>query len=50
MTLAPAALSWPSADPGLMFALMAGLSLGWRSGLITAPAVERSPLQAAAAA
>jgi len=37
MTLAPAAVSWPSADPGLLFALMAGLSLGWRSGLITLP-------------
>jgi hypothetical protein len=42
MTLAPAALSWPSADPGLLFALMAGLSLGWRSGLIAVP-VSRSP-------
>jgi len=49
MTLAPAALSWPSADPGLLFALMAGLSLGWRSGLVTAPAVNRTSLQAAAA-
>jgi len=50
MTLVPAALSWPSADPGLLFALMAGLSLGWRSGLITAPAVKRPSLQATAAA
>jgi hypothetical protein len=40
MTLAPAAVSWPSADPGLLFALMAGLSLGWRSGLITAPVAK----------
>jgi hypothetical protein len=50
MTLAPAAVSWPSADPGLLFALMAGLSLGWRSGLVTAPASERAALRPAAAA
>jgi len=50
MTLAPAALGWPSADPGLLFALMAGLSLGWRSGLITLPATERLALQPVAAA
>jgi hypothetical protein len=40
MTLAPAAVSWPSADPGLLFALMAGLSLGWRSGLIALPTAK----------
>jgi hypothetical protein len=50
MILAPAALSWPSADPGLLFALMAGLSLGWRSGLITLPAAERSSLSPVSAA
>jgi hypothetical protein len=50
MTLVPAAFSWPSADPGLLFALMAGLSLGWRSGLITLPATERPALPATAAA
>jgi hypothetical protein len=49
MTLAPAALSWPSADPGLLFALMAGLSLGWRSGLIALPAAKRPALQRAVA-
>jgi hypothetical protein len=49
MTLAPAAVSWQSADPGLPFALMAGLSLGWRSGLITLPAAERTALQPAPA-
>ncbi len=49
MTLAPAAVSWQSADPGLPFALMAGLSLGWRSGLITLPAAERTALQPATA-
>jgi hypothetical protein len=45
MTLAPAALSWPSADPGLLFALMAGLSLGWRSPAAAAPAVEPAALK-----
>jgi hypothetical protein len=48
MTLAPAAVSWPSGDPGLLFALMAGLSLGWRSGLITSPTAARPALQPAA--
>jgi hypothetical protein len=50
MILAPAAVSWSSADPGLLFALMAGLSLGWRSGLITMPTTERRALQPVAAA
>jgi hypothetical protein len=50
MTLAPAAFSWPSADPGLLFALMAGLSLGWRSGLIAAPAARRPAFQPASVA
>jgi len=49
MILAPAAVSWSSADPGLLFALMAGLSLGWRSGLITMPTTERRALQHATA-
>jgi hypothetical protein len=49
MTLAPAAVSWPSADPGLLFALMAGLSLGWRSGLISAPTPKQAALQPVAA-
>jgi hypothetical protein len=49
MILAPAAVSWPSADPGLLFALMAGLSLGWRSGLIAMPTAKRSTLQPVAA-
>jgi hypothetical protein len=50
LTLAPAAVSWPSADPGLLFALMAGLSLGWRSGLIAIPAAEKATRQPALAA
>lgn len=37
LVLAPAAFIWPSADPGLYFALMAGLSLGWRSGVVAPP-------------
>jgi len=49
MTLAPAAVSWPSADPGLLFALMAGLSLGWRSGLIALPTAKPATLQPVAA-
>jgi hypothetical protein len=49
MTLAPAAVSWPSADPGLLFALMAGLSLGWRARLIAMPAPPHPALQPAAA-
>jgi len=49
MILAPAAVSWPSADPGLLFALMAGLSLGWRSGLVTMAAPKPQMLQPVAA-
>lgn len=53
LSLAPAAFTWASADPGILFALMAGLSLGWRSGVVATPshseengataALERSP-------
>jgi len=49
MTLAPAAVSWPSADPGLLFALMAGLSLGWRSGLIALPTAKPATIAPATA-
>jgi hypothetical protein len=49
MTLAPAAVSWPSADPGLLFGLMAGLSLGWRSGLIAMPTAKQATLHPVAA-
>jgi hypothetical protein len=50
MTLIPEAFGAPSADPGLLFALMAGLALGWRSGLITMTAAERFEVQHSAAA
>jgi hypothetical protein len=34
LSLVPAAVTAASADPGALFAIMAGLSLGWRSGHI----------------
>ena len=37
VALAPAAASFAAADPGILFALMAGLSLGWRSKVLTQP-------------
>ena len=38
MVLPPAATTFASADPGLLFAVMAGLSLGWRSHVLAPPA------------
>ena len=37
MVLPPAAATWASADPGILFAVMAGLSLGWRSHTLALP-------------
>lgn len=37
IALVPALFTWASADPGLIFAMMAGLSLGWRTHVVAAP-------------
>ena len=37
VTLVPALAIWATADPGIIFALMAGLSLGWRSQVVALP-------------
>ena len=42
ITLAPAAVTWAGADPGILFAIMAGLSLGWRSGVVVPTATRRA--------
>ena len=40
ITLVPAFFTWASADPGLIFAIMAGLSLGWRAHVVAQPTVR----------
>ena len=40
ITLVPALFTWASADPGLIFAMMAGLSLGWRAHVVAQPTVR----------
>ena len=42
LALVPAAISFTAADPGILFALMAGLSLGWRAGVIAPPSSRES--------
>ena len=52
ITLAPAAFTWASADPGVLFGVLAGLSLGWRSGVsLRRPSVvAHAPIEGASTA
>ena len=43
LALAPGAFTWASADPGVLFAIMAGLALAWRSGVIVEPRPRSAP-------
>ena len=42
LALVPAAVSFSAADPGILFALMAGLSLGWRTGVVVSPSAREA--------